>query len=64
MAISIFGVVKEPVKIIWNEQDLSEDKWTFDTITNILKLTTLTLDLSKTHKFVFFKFYFSVFLFI
>ncbi len=51
--ISIFGVTKSPTRILWNEQELSKDKWSFDTNTKVLKMTTLTLDLSETHKFVF-----------
>ena len=51
--ISIFGMTKSPTKIDWNGQDLSKDKWTFDTNTKVLNMTTLNLDLSKSHKFVF-----------
>jgi hypothetical protein len=51
--ISIFGATKSPTRIVWNEQELSKDKWSFDANTNILKMTTLTLDLSETHEFVF-----------
>ncbi len=51
--ISIFGVTKQVTRIAWNGQDLSKDKWSFDTNTNILQMKTLALDLSKTHRFVF-----------
>ncbi|CAF0867380.1 unnamed protein product [Adineta ricciae] len=50
--ISIFGLSKKPSKIVWNGQDLATSKWTFDTNTNVLKMTKLALDLSKTHRFV------------
>ena len=52
--ISIFGMTKQPTRIIWNGQDLSTNKWTFDSNKNILKMKALTLDLSKTHRYVFF----------
>ncbi|CAF4158178.1 unnamed protein product [Rotaria sp. Silwood2] len=51
--ISIFGMTKQPTRIILNGQDLSRDKWTFDTNTNVLKMLTLAINLSKTHKFIF-----------
>ena len=51
--ISTFGMIKEPTRIVWNAQDLSKDKWTFDPNTKILKMKMLALDLSKINKFVF-----------
>jgi hypothetical protein len=51
--ILIFGMTKSPTRIYLNGKDLSKDKWTFDTNTKVLNITTLTLDLSKTHKFIF-----------
>ncbi|CAF1394494.1 unnamed protein product [Rotaria sordida] len=51
--ISIFGVIKQPTTILWNRQELSKDKWTFDTNTKVLKMKTLALDLSQIHRFVF-----------
>jgi len=51
--ILIFGMTKQPTKITWNGKDLSKNKWTYETNTKVLKMTTLTLDLSQTHKFVF-----------
>ncbi|CAF4570033.1 unnamed protein product, partial [Rotaria sp. Silwood2] len=51
--ISIFGMTQQPTRIILNGQDLSRDKWTFDTNTNVLKMLTLAINLSKTHKFIF-----------
>ena len=51
--ISIFGVTKVPTRIVWNGQDLSAAKWTFNPTTKILKMTQLALNFSKTQKFVF-----------
>ncbi|CAM4768266.1 unnamed protein product [Rotaria magnacalcarata] len=51
--ISIFGVTKQPTRIIWNGQDLPSSKWTSDITLNILRMNALALDLSKTHKFIF-----------
>jgi alpha-glucosidase (family GH31 glycosyl hydrolase) len=51
--ITLFGVIKQPTRILWNGQDLSNSKWTFDINTKILKMTTLSLDLSKTHNLAF-----------
>jgi alpha-glucosidase (family GH31 glycosyl hydrolase) len=51
--VLIYGMTKQPTKIVWNGQDLASSKWTYDTNTNVLTMTKLALDLSKTHKFVF-----------
>jgi hypothetical protein len=51
--ILIFGMTKSPTKINLNGEDLSKDKWTFYTNTTVLNMTTLNLDLSKSHNFVF-----------
>ncbi|CAF4144535.1 unnamed protein product, partial [Rotaria sordida] len=51
--ISIYGIIQQPIRIIWNGQTLAGDKWTFDTNTNVLNIQKLDLNLSKTHKFVF-----------
>jgi hypothetical protein len=50
--VLIYGMTKQPTKIVWNGQDLASSKWTYDTNTNVLTMTKLALDLSKTHKFV------------
>ncbi len=51
--ITIFGVTKEPSRIVWNGQELATSKWTFDATKKILNMKTLALNLSKTHKFVY-----------
>lgn len=52
--ILIFGATKQPARITWNGQDLSNDKWIFDTTLNVLTMNKLALDLSQQHRFVFF----------
>jgi lysosomal alpha-glucosidase len=51
--ISIFGMTQSPTRVIWNGQDLSKSKWTFDSSLNILTMTSLALPVSKTHKMIF-----------
>jgi alpha-glucosidase (family GH31 glycosyl hydrolase) len=52
--IKIFGMNKEPTRILWNGQELkSTVQWTFDTTKNILHMTRLVLNVAKTHKFIF-----------
>ena len=51
--ISVYGILKQPAKIVWNGQDLSNDKWIFNTNSSILQMKSLGLVLSKTHKLVF-----------
>jgi alpha-glucosidase (family GH31 glycosyl hydrolase) len=52
--IKIFGIDKQPTRVVWNGQDLTPtSKWTFDATKKILYMTTLTLNVAKTHKFVF-----------
>jgi alpha-glucosidase (family GH31 glycosyl hydrolase) len=51
--ILIFGMTKSPTSINLNREDLSKDKWAFYTNTKVLNMTTLNLDLSKSHEFFF-----------
>ncbi len=51
--ILIFGRINQPTKIIWNKKDLSNDIWFYDNKTKVLNITTLNLDLSQTHTFIF-----------
>ncbi|CAF0953791.1 unnamed protein product [Adineta steineri] len=51
--IKIFGLNKQPTKILWNGQELiSTSQWTFDITTNVLHMTKLSLNVAKTHKFI------------
>ena len=50
--IAIFGLTASPNRVVWNGQDLSRDKWTFDGTKNILRMNSLGLNVSKTHKFI------------
>jgi alpha-glucosidase (family GH31 glycosyl hydrolase) len=52
--IKMFGLNKQPTRIVWNGEDLSSTtKWSFDAEKKILIMKTLALDMSKTHRFVF-----------
>jgi hypothetical protein len=51
--IKIFGMSKQPTKIMWNGQDLTPTtQWTYDNQKKILIMTRLALDMSHIHKFV------------
>jgi alpha-glucosidase (family GH31 glycosyl hydrolase) len=52
--IKIFGMDKQPARVVWNGQNLSPtNKWTFNATTKILHMEMLSLNMAKTHKFVF-----------
>jgi alpha-glucosidase (family GH31 glycosyl hydrolase) len=52
--ITIFGIDKQPMRVVWNGQDLTPtSQWTFDATKQTLNMKTLALNMAKTHKFVF-----------
>ena len=51
--ISVFGLSNGPTRIVWNGQDVDKSKFTFDANKKILKMTNLSLNFSKTHRFRF-----------
>jgi hypothetical protein len=51
--IKIFGINKQPTRILWNGQDLTPtSKWVFDATKNILHMKMLTLNMDKIHKLI------------
>ncbi len=51
--IKIFGMNKQPTRILWNGQALMPTtQWTYDDQRKILSMTRLALDMSNTHSFV------------
>lgn len=53
-SIKIFGMNKSPTKVVWNGQTLRPvDQWNFEPAGNVLEMTNLALNVSKTHKIVF-----------
>ena len=52
--ITIYGLNHSPRRVQWNGTVLSRAKWTFNSTGNVLQLTTLALNLSRTHTFRFF----------
>ncbi|CAF3691355.1 unnamed protein product [Adineta steineri] len=51
--IIIYGLTEQPIKIQWNGQDLSNNKWKFNITSKVLTMEKLALDFSQTHKFIF-----------
>ncbi|CAF1350959.1 unnamed protein product [Rotaria sp. Silwood1] len=50
--ITIYGLINQPKEIQWNDQELSNITWTFNSTLNVFKMEALALDLSQTHKFI------------
>ncbi|CAF0925323.1 unnamed protein product [Rotaria sordida] len=50
--ITIYGLKNQPKQIQWNEQELSNIQWTFNSTLNIFQMKELALNLSQTHKFI------------
>ncbi|CAF5043361.1 unnamed protein product [Rotaria sp. Silwood1] len=52
--IKIFGMNKQPMKILWNGQELIyTNQWIFNATKNILHMQMLKLNMAKIHKFIF-----------
>ncbi|CAF1383171.1 unnamed protein product [Adineta ricciae] len=52
--IRIYGRSTRPARILWNGQEVKPViQWTYNTTTNVLTMTKLALNMSKTHRFTF-----------
>ncbi|CAF0767231.1 unnamed protein product, partial [Adineta ricciae] len=52
--IKVYGMDRAPSRILWNRRELSATtQWTFDSAKNVLSMTKLALDVTKSHAFVF-----------